>query len=843
MKQIKNSIQFLAYCFSLLLLVCCSAAVAEIVVLPQSVTLSGPAVSQQLLVQKIVPHANGKETGAEIREALQWKSDNPQIVEVSASGLLVPKGNGEAKIVIQSGKDSATVVVKVENFQKQSGISFRHDVLPVLSKAGCNSGACHGALSGKGGFRFSLRSYDYDADYFNIVKQDRGRRIEFSDPGRSLLLAKPSGGMPHKGGIRFETDSIEYKLVADWISAGAPGPQSTDPEVISVEVVPARSIHHIGETQRMIVQARFSDGRSVDVTRDVKWSSSNEAVCIVDESGEVEIVGSGEGAIVAWYSSNISIARITVPYPESDSTDNHQVKVDDRKARNFIDEKIDAQLQLLNLPASPACMDHVFVRRVYLDTIGRLPSEIETRQFLTDSQKEKRDLLIDQLLRSDDFVDYWSYQWSDILMINGNLLRPKAVKAYYDWLHGHLEKNSPWDVIAREVVTATGSSFDNGATNFYALFQTPEEMTENVSQAFMGLSIGCAKCHNHPLEKWTNDQYYGMANMFARVKAKGWGGETRNGDGLRTLYVAEVGDLVQPRTGAPQLPAALDQKPLEINDPSDRRIELANWLTSPENPYFARSITNRIWARFFSVGLVEMVDDMRVSNPASNEELLQACAKHLVDNKYDLKSLMKSILQSNAYQRTSKPLPGNVEEMRFYSRYYPRRLMAEVMLDSFSQVTEVPTKFEFIAFTGADRQKTEFYPEGTRAVQLYDSAVENYFLSTFGRNARNIVCECERSDEPSTVQVLHISNGDTLNGKLKDDRSRVAKLFKLRKLGMSDETLIDQIYLCSLSRFPTIKERTQLLKMLPAVGAGDERAVIEDIFWAILSSTEFLFNH
>ncbi len=837
-----NRIKFFAVSI-LLLRALQSVSYAEILLLPSSVTLYGPSATQQLLVQRVVSHDKGKETGSQITGHLRWKSENANIVEVSADGLLKPKANGETKIVVQTGNESASLVVKVAGFEQQAPISFRHDVLPVLSKTGCNSGACHGALAGKGGFRLSLLGYDYHADHFNILKQDRGRRIEFADPGRSLFLAKPSGGMPHKGGVRIETDSPEYQLLARWISSGAAGPQPDDPDVTSIAIFPKRSIQQKGDSQQMVVQAAFSNGHLLDATRHVKWLSTNEAVCTVDETGKVTVIGSGEGAIVAWYSSQIDIARITVPYPVIDPGKTSEKLVDTRKPRGFIDEMIDHQLKRLNLPASGACSDQVFVRRVYIDTIGRLPEESEVRQFMTQTQKEKRDLLIDRLLSSDDFVDYWSYQFSDIMMINGTLLRPKAVKAYYDWLHGHLKKNTPWDKMVREIVTATGNSYENGATNFYALYQTPEDMTENVCQAFLGLSIGCAKCHNHPLEKWTNDQYYSMANLFARVKAKGWGGETRNGDGLRTLYVSEVGDIVQPRTGKPQPPAPLDQKPLPFDDPTDRRVALANWLTSPENPYFARSIANRIWAKYFGVGLVEAVDDMRVSNPASNEELLQACADHLIKQKFDLKSLMREILRSNAYQRTSQPLPGNANEKRFYSRYYPKRMMAEVLHDAIVQVTQVPTKFEFIAFPGADRQKTDFYPLGTRAIQLYDSAVDNYFLSSFGRNPRNIVCECERSNEPSTVQVLHISNGETINRKLSDKNSRASQLVKLRKEGMSDATLIDQIYLCSLSRFPTSAERNRLLKMLPDVGTGDEQAVVEDIFWAIMSTKEFLFNH
>jgi Protein of unknown function (DUF1553)/Protein of unknown function (DUF1549) len=395
----------------------------------------------------------------------------------------------------------------------------------------------------------------------------------------------------------------------------------------------------------------------------------------------------------------------------------------------------------------------------------------------------------------------------------------------------------------REILVATGESLENGATNFYGLSQSPEEMTENASQAFLGLSIGCAKCHNHPLEKWTNDQYYAMANLFARVKAKGWGGDAGAGDGRRTIYVAQSGDLIQPRTGKPQPPTPLDGRPLPINDPSDRRTSLADWMTAPDNPYFARAITNRVWANFFGVGLVEKVDDVRVSNPASNEALLKAAADDLVRHKFDLKSLMKSILQSNAYQRSSRPLPGNKGDRRFYSRYYPRRMMAEVLHDSIVQVTQVPTKFENVLVPGGSRQKTDFYPSGTRAIQLFDSSVENTFLQSFGRNPRRIVCECERSSEPSIVQVLHLTNGDTLNEKLRAKGNRVERLLALRQQGMSEAAIVDEIYLTCLSRYPTSSERSRLVTMLPASGDPDERPVVEDLLWGLLSSREFLFNH
>ena len=727
--------------------------------------------------------------------------------------------------------------------ESPSEISFRNDVLPILTKQGCNSGACHGALAGKGGFRLSLRGYDPESDYFNIVKQDRGRRVVLSDPGRSLVLAKPSGAMPHKGGLRFDTDSVEYQILSQWIANGAAPPSDEDARVDRISITPDRATHAIGETRVMSVTAHYTDETDSDVSRWTKWSSTNDAVATVDEQGVVTVNGPGEGAVVATYASQLAIARITVPYEGGEPSAESGELVDSREPRNLIDELVSQQLERLNLSASPPCSDADFLRRAYVDTIGALPTAAESRAFLSDTAEDKRDKLIDELLERPEFVDYWAYRWSDVLMLNGNLLRPEALKAYYEWIHARVEENTPWDAFVRELLTSTGHSFEYGATNFFSINQDPETMTENACQAFLGLSIGCAKCHNHPLEKWTNDQYYAMANLFSRVRAKGWGGDGRSGDGKRTLYVVETGELTQPRTGKPQPPTPLDGEPIAYDDPTDRREHLADWMTSPENPYFARSITNRVWANFFGVGLVEQVDDMRTSNPASNEELLTATAGYLVEQEFNLKSLMRLILQSNTYQRSSQPLPGNAEESRFYSRYYPRRMLAEVIHDAVVQVTEVPTTFDQIAYAGSDRQETKFYPLGTKAIQLYDSAVENYFLQTFGRNQRRITCECERTDEPSMVQVLHLSNGNTINQKLQADGSRAETLLQLRRSGMSDEALLDEIYLACLSRFPTESERNKLLDMLPDIGTGDEREVIEDIFWSILSSREFLFNH
>jgi hypothetical protein len=813
-----------------------AVAADGLAVFPAECTLSTPESRQQLIVHELERGEVGRQHGT----GIEWSSSDPKVATVR-DGVVTPLHDGQATITAKVGAQRGVAKVVVKGMSTPFAWSFREHVEPVLAKEGCNAGACHGALAGKGGFKLSLRGYDPATDFFNIVKQDRGRRVELGDPGRSLVLAKPSGAIAHKGGVRFGTSSLEYRVLSQWIADGAAPPADSDPRVEQLEILPARSFQRVGESQHILVQARYTGGRTEDVTRWVKWSSADESVCRVDDHGKTQIIGPGEGAIVAWFASKLAIARVTVPYPAQPAGGGETV--DRRKPRNFIDEQIDKQLTRLNLAPSPACTDQEFVRRAYVDTIGCLPTIEESRAFLGDPSPSRRDALIENLLARSEFSDYWTYKWSDLLMLNGTRLRPRALKTYYAWIRKQVADGLPWDQFVRAIVTATGESVENGPTNFYALAQSPEDMTENVCQAFLGLSIGCAKCHNHPLEKWTNDQYYAMASMFARVKAKGWGGEGREGDGSRTLFVSEAGELVQPRTGKPQPPTPLDGRSLRFEDPADRRLPLARWLTAPDNPYFARSITNRVWANYFGVGLVEKVDDMRVSNPASNDELLEAASRFLVKDKFNLKALMRLILQSNAYQRSSRPLAGNRDDRRFYSRYYPRRMMAEVLHDAIVQVTGVPTKFDSITFPGADEQKTDFYPLGTRAVQLYDSAVANYFLQTFGRNPRRIVCECERSDEPTMVQVLHLSNGTTLNDKLHAPGNRLERLVRLRREGMSSAAFVDEIYLACLSRYPTETERQSLLAVLPPAGSPAEVEVAEDVFWGLMSSREFLFNH
>jgi hypothetical protein len=708
--------------------------------------------------------------------------------------------------------------------------SFRNQVQPILAKAGCSTGACHGAAAGQGGFKLSLLGYDDMGDHLSITHSANGRRIVLEQPERSLLLLKATKAVAHKGGEKIKAGSADYQVLADWIAHGAPAPQPADTRIQRIEISPGTVKLKPGAAQPLKVTAFFSDGSQEDVTRRVRYTAGNTSVATVDEVGNVKVIGHGEGTITAWYLSRLSIATITAPYEHAAKQEAFAAL----KPRNFIDERVLEKLRELNLPPSPGCSDEEFIRRAFLDTLGILPSSKEVRSFLADTSSTKRDALIDQLLQRPEFVDYWTYKWSDLLLVQSDKLPVTPMFSYYQWIRRNVELNTPWDVLVRDLLTSTGSTIENGAGNFFTLHDEPTKLAETVSVAFLGMSINCAKCHNHPMEKWTNDQYFAFANLFARIRSK-------NGTQAdeRVIFTATEGDLVQPLTGKPQVPAPLDAPSISATDSKDRRIPLANWLTAPSNPYFSRSITNRVWANFFGVGLVEAVDDLRMTNPASNEKLLSEAAAHLAQNRFDLKSLMRTILQSQTYQRSSVALAENKADKRFYSRYYPKRLMAEVLLDAVSQVTAVPTAFN-VERRNANRGLGDSYPMGYRAIQLPDTNTRSAFLNGFGRPDRVQTCECERTNEPSMAQALHLANGDTLNEKLKAKGNRLDQLLAAKQ---SDPQLVEELYLSSVCRQPTQKEATAMTAALASAKSAEEnREVAQDILWSLLSARDFVFN-
>jgi len=800
------------------------AVAGELALLPAKIELSQWSRSQTLLVET----KEGDRLTGDVSSEATLASDHPEIVKIE-KGMAIAAGNGTATITATRGDASTSAPATVTGFGQPAAISFRNQVQPILAKTGCSMGACHGAAAGQGGFKLSLRGYDDDGDFLTLTRGATGRRITPDDPARSLFILKPTSSVTHKGGERFKVGAPEWQTLVDWVANGLPGPMADDPHLQRLEVLPEAVRLAPGQKQQIIVRAHFTDGHVEDVTRYAKFTATNQSVITVDENGLATVIGHGESAVSVWYLQQIAIGSVASPF----ANDLPEAAFASAPRRNWIDDAVLEKLRSLNLPPSPRCTDHEFIRRIFLDAMGVLPTPEETTAFAEDTAPNKRDQLIDRVLDRSEFVDYWSYKWSDLLLVTKRKVAAPAMWAYYKWIRNAVASNLPWDEFAREVLTAQGSTLENGAANYFVIHADPREVAETTSLTFLGFSMNCAKCHNHPMEKWTNNDYYGFANLFARVRLKN-GGEA----GENIVYAADDGDLVQPLIGKPQLPRPLGGEALPAGFAGDRREALVSWLTSPKNEQFKRAIVNRVWANYFGVGLVENVDDIRASNPASNEKLFAAATTFLAEHHYDVKALMREILSSETYQRSSTPLAGNKEDTRFYSRYFPRRLMAEVLHDTIAQVTKVPTQFKTKDVSGGDG-KAVVFPMGWRAMQLPDGNTDSYFTKAFGRAAREQTCSCERTAEPSVTQALHVSNGDTINLKLEDKTSAVAQALDAK---LSDEQIVDAAYLSALSRPPEPSERARILKLL-AEAKTERRSAVEDIYWALLSSKEFLFNH
>ena len=705
-----------------------------------------------------------------------------------------------------------------------SAVSFRNHVIPVLTKMGCNSGACHGAAAGKNGFSLTLRGYDPAADYDAIARQAGGRRVNRLEPARSLLLLKPTEVVPHLGGRKFEPGSAAYEVLARWVASGLPGPSTADPKLVALDVTPGDATLPPGAVTPLRVTARFSSGASEDVTRWAKFQSADETVAEVEEDGRVSVKAPGETAISVSFLSGVAMTRVRAPFPAA-----VPAALFDRAARhNRIDDLVLAKLRQMQIGPSPLAGDAVFIRRAFLDAAGILPTRAEVEAFLADDRPDKRTRLVDSLFGRPEFVDYWTYKWSDLLLVSSRTLSRNGVRSFHDWIRGNVEANTPWDDFVRQLTTARGRTDQNGAANYFLIHRNPIDIAENYTQAFLGLTLTCARCHNHPMEKWTQNDYYGFANLFARVAIKEDGGTSAKPDTL-TVVSTRDGEILHPRLGAPMPPRALDAAPMPSHSQEDRRAHLAKWVTSPANTQFARTIVNRVWANYFGRGLVHPYDDLRQTNPASNEPLLEALSEDFVRNGYDLQRLMRDLMLSATYQRSAQPTELNDRDDRFYSRYLTRRLPAEVILDAFSQVTGVPEDFAG-------------YPRGTRALQLRDTRVDSYFLTVFGRPERVVTSSAERMQDPTMPQALHTINGETLNAKLSSDEGVIARMVGANR---SNDEVLTELYYSALSRLPTAGERSAILARL-----ADERSdpalrrrSLEDLAWAVLTSTEFLFAH
>jgi hypothetical protein len=787
-----------------------SLAAQTLTVLPPSVNLSTPESRQQLIAEATLDNHQEDWTAK-----VKWSSSNPQVATVDGHGLVKPVSDGDAVI---AANEKASARIHVANTGAPFTWNFRNDVIPVMTKSGCNQGSCHGALSGKNGFKLSLRGYDPEVDYDTLTRQAVGRRVSLAEPSASLMLLKPAFAIPHGGGKRFSKESLEYRILSEWIGAGAQAPSAKDPEVTGLEVFPSAATLVTGADQQLVVRAKYSDGRVEDVSHWVKYSSNNEGVATVDDNGRVKMNGPGEVAITLYYSSRVLYSRLTVPYPNQVAAEAYQKF----PRRNYIDDLVLAKLKKLNIAPSNISDDATFIRRAYLDAAGILPGAEDVETFLADKSVAKRQALIDKLIARDEFVDYWAYKWSELFLVSSRKLGSTAMWTFYDWVRDNVKQNKPWDKVATAIFTSSGSSRENGALNYFVLHKDPIDLAETTTEAFLGQRITCARCHNHPLEKWTQKQYYEMVNLFARVGIK-----NGNEPGDNVVFAKTSGDVMHPRLLKPLDPTPLDGKAIPLDSPIDRRMAFAAWLTSPENPFFARALVNRVWANFMGRGIVNPVDDMRATNPASNEELLAALTKDFVEHGYDVQYLIRTIMNSGVYQLSSESNATNQDDNVFYSKYIIKRLPAEVILDAYAQVTGVPT-----AYNG--------YPAGTRALQLPDTEVKSQFLTVFGRPARNVCDSSERSFDPTIGQALHVINGDTLNKKLSAADGYVALFLKL---GLSDARIIEHVFLTAFSRYPTESEKSTLVAALGKARKDSRQQALEDMLWALLTSKEFLFNH
>ncbi len=787
---------------------------AELRVEPTESTLQGSGARQHLLVTRV----DGT-TEVDSTRSAKFVSSNPEIAKVDELGVVWPIADGVATIRISTDEASATARVVVSNSGQQLPISFRHDVIPLLTREHCNSGGCHGKQAGRNGFRLSLFGFDPEYDHEALVMQARGRRVIPAAPDQSLLLMKATGDMAHGGGPRLERDSAQYETLRRWIEAGAPLDSERDEVTLTgIETTPSARVLTPHATQQVIVTAAYSDGSRKDVTHLSSYTTNIEALGAVDEHGVFSAADlGGEVAVMANFMGRVATFRVTIPLNDGGG-DSAQLASWNRG--HYIDRLLAEKWADLNLAPSPPCDDATFVRRAFLDCIGRLPAVDEAKRFIEGASPDKRNELISALLERDEYADFRALKWADLLKINAEDIGAKQAFLFDAWLRDTYRENLPYDQFVRQLITAQGDNFENRAANFYRAFTKPDDLTIAVSQVFLGVRLECAQCHQHPYEKWGQDDFYGLSAVFSRVARK------KEPSGAELIYAGGRVDVKHPRTGEIVAPCALDAEPIELVDGLDRRVPFADWMTSTDNRFVARTMVNRIWADFMGRGLVEPIDDMRVTNPASIEELLQALADDFVENGFDIKYLIRTITASKAYGLSSVPNQFNVRDTSNYSRAYRKRLTAEVLLDAISDVTEAPEEFEGM-------------PTGSRAVQLWNNRLPSAFLNVFGRPERKSVCECERSDESGLGHVLHLMNAPLVNDKIQSPAGRAARL---AKSDASPEDIIRELYLGALSRYPNEQELAASRALFDSPDST-RRTAAEDVLWALLNTAEFVFNH
>jgi hypothetical protein len=759
--------------------------------------------------QKLVAVAHFKDGSTQdVTAHAQLVSERPSVAALDGFAL-VAEANGASTVRAKYNGVEASTTALIQRAGAPVAPSFTGDILPVLTKLGCNGGSCHGALKGQAGFKLSLFGYEPENDFPMLEK-----RINAQEPEKSLLLLKPTFEVRHGGGKRMRKGSPEYNTLLGWIAGGGKGSPGHERRMTALRLVPGATVlFGKGAERRLLVTARFNDGTEADVTHLVQFSSNDDTVAPVTADGVVKAERGGETAIVVRGPGLAAAAKVGVVI--------EQIPVPALTAANFIDEHINRKLRELHVPPSAPADVATFLRRAYLDIIGLVPTAEEARAFLADHRPNRRALLVDSLLKRPEYADHWALYWGDHLSNTKQMLYNKGPYQFTRWLHDEFLKNTPYDQFVRKLMVSSGNMYDAPAANFYPLMKNALDMASSTSQLFLGVSIECARCHNHPLEKWTQDDFSGMAAFFSQVRYKNGTGPRNN---ERNLYVDFKRQFQHPDTKKSYLPKPLDGPYMEtIDEWTDRRELLVNWMTSSGNPFFSRAIVNRMWRNFMGRGLVEPVDDFRATNPPTNPPLLDALAADFAAHGYDLHHLIRTITASNAYQRSSEPLPGNKDDKVLYSRFYPRRLLAEQLADSISQATGVEEKY------------TSQYP-GARASQLPEPEIESYFLEVFDRPSRQLVCE--RKSTPTLNQALHLVSGATLHGKITDERSRLKTLLAS---GGTPEMVAEELYLSTVSRPPDTDEKRFASEAISR--AGDARKGLEDVFWALLNSKEFLYNH
>lgn len=788
------------------------AAVVELRILPPSIELTGALDRQAVVIQAELNDGTTLDVTGQAFLALQ----DGQHARLEGT-LLRPRGNGDSELFVDYAGTTATAAVHVTDLARQPAVSFRLDVLPALTRAGCNSGACHGSSRGQDGFRLSLFGFDPTGDYQRITREQVGRRIDLAHPARSLLLDKGLGNVPHTGGRRFAQTDAACATLLEWLRQGAADDAADIARPIGLELLPRLSVLRSGgETQQMVVMARYSDGSDRDVTALSAFLSSDAGVARVSEDGVTQSDRRGEAQITARFATFVVGANVMV-LPASAVQAEFPVA-----PGNWVDEPIFDKLRRLRIAPSPLCDDATFVRRAYIDVIGSLPRPVEVDAFTAATRADKRALLIDELLQRQEFTELWVMKWAELLQIRTDENRKVSYKAmlrYADWLADRIARNVRIDRIVHDLIASSGGTFQNPATNFYQVEQDPLKLAENTAQVMLGMRIQCAQCHNHPFDRWTMDDYYGFAAFFAQI-----GGKEAQDPREAIIFDARSGATQHPVSKAEVAPKFLGGAVPDLAG-RDRREVLADWLTAPDNPYFARNLVNLVWAHFFGRGLVEPVDDARVTNPPSHPELQDELARRFVASGYDFRQLIRELCTSTTYQLASVGEAGNHDDTRNFSHVLPRRMRAEVLLDAIGAVTETTNKFRGL-------------PDGARAVQIADGSISNYFLDTFGRASRETVCSCEVKVDPNLSQALHLLNGDTTQQRIVNGGVVARQL----TAGRSPQQIVDDLYLRCFARRPGAAERDRIDAAL-AAEPGQEREILEDLFWALLNSREFLFNH